>query len=123
MRLSITNAKLSIEFEWYEQLWAVRTDRVMEIPLAHIRSVTTAEPQSSWAALRAPGTFVPGIIKAGTYYTKQGKEFWYVSDDRNYLTLELADEPYQRVVLTIPDHRVWEDRINSELNSIASNEL
>ncbi len=123
MRLSINNAKLAIEFEWYEQLWAVKACRVMEIPIAHIRSVTTAEPQSSWAELRAPGTFVPGIIKAGTYYTKQGREFWYVTDDRNYLTLELESEPYRRLVLTIPDHQVWDDRINSELHSIASNDL
>jgi hypothetical protein len=118
MRLSISNAKLSIEFEWYEQLWAVQTCRVMEIPLAHIRSVTTAEPQSSWAELRAPGTFLPGVIKAGTYYTKQGREFWYVTDDRNYLTLELEAEPYRRLVLTLSDYQVWFDRIDNELNSI-----
>jgi hypothetical protein len=115
MRLSLTDRKLQIEFEWYEQIWAVRLDRVMEIPIAHIRSMTTTEPQSSWAELRAPGTFLPGVIKAGTYYTKQGKEFWYVTDDRNYLTLELEDEPYRRLVLTIPEHQAWYDRINSEL--------
>jgi hypothetical protein len=116
MQLNLTDRKLQIEFEWYEQIWAVRLDRVLEIPIAHIRSITTDEPQSSWAQLRAPGTFLPGIIKAGTYYTKQGKEFWYVTDDRNYLILELTDEAYCRLVLTIPDHQVWYDRINSELN-------
>jgi hypothetical protein len=116
MQLSLANEKLSIEFEWYEQLWAVRFDRVMEISIAHIQTVSTAKPQCNWAAVRAPGTFVPGIIKAGTYYTKQGKEFWYVTDDKNYLTLELQDEPYRRVIITIPDHRYWYDRIDCLLD-------
>jgi hypothetical protein len=88
----------------------------MEILIAHIQAVSTAEPQSNWAQVRAPGTFVPGIIKAGTYYTKQGKEFWYVTDDKNYLTLELQDEPYRRVIITIPDHRSWSDRIDCLLD-------
>jgi hypothetical protein len=112
MQLSLEDDKLSIEFEWYEQLWAVRFDRVIEISIAHIQTVSTAEPQCNWAAVRAPGTFVPGIIKAGSYYTKQGKEFWYVTDDKNYLTLELQDESYRRVIVTIPESRSWFDRID-----------
>jgi hypothetical protein len=112
MQLSLADEKLSIEFEWYEQLWAFRFDRVMEISIAHVRSVSATEPHSNWAQVRAPGTFVPGIIKAGTYYTKQGKEFWYVTDDKNYLTLELQDEPYRQVIITIPESQSWLDRID-----------
>jgi hypothetical protein len=112
MQLSLTEEKLSIEFEWYEQLWAVRFDRVMEIPIAHIQTVSMAEPQSNWAEVRAPGTFLPGVIRAGTYYTKQGKEFWYVTENRNYLTIELQAEPYRRLVITIPDNQSWYDRID-----------
>ena len=121
MRLSLVNEKLNIEFEWYEQLWAVRIDRSIEIPIAHIKSITTAEPQITWQEVRAPGTFLPGVIKAGTYYTRQGKDFWYVTNDCRYLTLELQDETYRRLILTIPDNQVWCDRINTELNSIVDN--
>ncbi len=112
MQLSLANEQLSIEFEWYEQLWAVRFDRLMAIPIAHIQTASTAEPQCNWATVRAPGTFVPGIIKAGTYYTKQGKEFWYVTEDKNYLTLDLQDEPYRRLIITIPESQSWYDRIS-----------
>jgi hypothetical protein len=111
MQLQLTSDRLQIEFEWYERFWAVRVESSMEIPLAHISAVTIAEPVSNWAELRAPGTFVPGVIKAGTYYTKHGKEFWYVTEDRHYLTLELRDEPYRRIVITLPAHRSWRDRI------------
>jgi hypothetical protein len=111
MKLHLEARQLTIDLEWYEQLWAVTLDRQLHIPLDSIDRVTTTEPQSDWAEIRAPGTFLPGIIKAGTYYTKRGKEFWYVTTDRDYLTLELHDEPYRRIVITIPDPLAWGERI------------
>ncbi len=116
MKLNLTTERLTIELEWYEQLWAVTLERQMQIPLARIVRATTEEPQSNWSEIRAPGTFLPGVIKAGTYYTKRGKEFWYVTTDKNYLTLELHDEPYRQIVITIPDNLDWCDRINRALN-------
>jgi hypothetical protein len=115
MQLYLADNRLTIELEWYEQLWAVTLDRQMHIPLNRIDRVTTSEPQSDWAEIRAPGTFLPGVIKAGTYYTKRGKEFWYVTTDRDYLTLELRDEPYRRIVITIPDYLDWGERIDRAL--------
>jgi hypothetical protein len=118
MKLHIEQDRLAIDLEWYEQLWAVTLDRQISIPLARIERVTTAEPQSDWAEIRAPGTFLPGVIKAGTYYSKRGKEFWYVTSDKDYLTLELHDEPYRRIVITIPDRIVWAERIDRALNEL-----
>ena len=119
MKLYLTNNRLTIELEWYEQLWAVTLERRMHIALDRSERVSTAEPQSDWAAIRAPGTFLPGVIKAGTYYSKTGKEFWYVTTDRDYLTLELHDEPYRRIVITIPDNLAWGERIDRALTASA----
>jgi hypothetical protein len=116
MKLHLENDTLTIELEWYEQLWAFTLDRQIRIPFNHINRVTTAEPESNWAEIRAPGTFLPGVIKAGTYYTKRGKEFWYVTADKDYLTLELHDETYRRVIITIPDNIAWCERIERALN-------
>jgi hypothetical protein len=115
MKLNLENGNLTIDLEWYEQLWAVTLERQMRIPLDHVHRVTTAEPESNWAEIRAPGTFLPGVIKAGTYYTNQGKDFWYVTTDKNYLTLELHHEPYRRVIMTIPDNISWCDTLLTQL--------
>jgi hypothetical protein len=115
MQLNLENGNLTIELEWYEQLWAVTLERQISIPLDRIDRVTTAEPESNWAEIRAPGTFIPGVIKAGTYYTKQGKDFWYVTGEKDYLTLELHDEPYRRVIITIPDNISWCDAVSEQL--------
>lgn len=107
MNLSLNDNKLIIDLEWYEQLWAFTLTQRLEIPLDHIDRATTEEPQSDWAEIRSPGTFVPGLIKAGTYYSKRGREFWYVTRDRDYLTLDLNHESYRRIVLTLPQSETW----------------
>ncbi|MBW4520132.1 MAG: hypothetical protein KME16_10590 [Scytolyngbya sp. HA4215-MV1] len=113
MNLALTPTHLTISLEWYEQLWAFTLTQQFVIPLTHIIRATTEEPQSNWAEIRAPGTFLPGVIKAGTYYTRQGKDFWYVNDDKNYLTLELRNESYNRIILTLPESAFWAERIHS----------
>ncbi|WP_298916385.1 hypothetical protein [uncultured Nostoc sp.] len=59
MNLSIVDDKLQIEFTFKEQLLAVRLNKLWQISLAHIKQVTTAEPESNWRELRPPGSFRP----------------------------------------------------------------
>ncbi len=113
MNLRIMGNSVQIELEWYEQLWAFTLDKTMEIPISEIELATTEEPMSNWAEIRAPGTFLPGVIKAGTYYTARGKEFWYVTGEKDYLTLVLKNEkPYRRIIITIDNSDDWVRRIN-----------
>ncbi|AFY49633.1 hypothetical protein Nos7524_3859 [Nostoc sp. PCC 7524] len=112
MQLSIVNENVKITWEWYEQLLTFNFNETFVIPINHIAAVTITEPASSWAEIRCPGTGIPGIIKAGTFYSNRGKEFWYVTQDKNYLTLELRDEPFQRIILTIDNNHAWAERIS-----------
>ncbi|MEC4893674.1 MAG: hypothetical protein SAL07_24225 [Oscillatoria sp. PMC 1051.18] len=115
MKLNLVDSCLEIELTLVEQLLAFKLDKVLQIPLTEITRVTTSAPETNWKQLRAPGTFFPGIIKAGTYYTDRGKEFWYVTkptNERNYLTLELNSDAYQRIVLTIDDNEYWESTLS-----------
>ena len=111
MNFSIVDNKLRIDLDWYEQLWAFTWDKTFEIPLVHIENATTNEPPSSWTEIRAPGTFLPGVIKAGTYYTPRGKEFWYVTKDRDYLVLEMRDESFKKMIFTLDQNQWWLEQI------------
>lgn len=106
MQLTLNQNQLVIQLEWYEQLWAFTLHNSIAIPLAHLVQPTTEEPQSSWTDIRAPGTHLPGVIKAGTYYTRRGREFWYVTA-QSFLSLELREEPYQKIVLTTEHNQAW----------------
>jgi hypothetical protein len=112
MNLTFANDNFQIEWEWYEQLLAFNPSKTFIIPLNHIVAVSTAQAVSSWTEIRNPGSFIPGIIKAGTYYSSRGKEFWYVTKDQDFLTLEIKDESYQRIILTIDENQAWLERIN-----------
>jgi hypothetical protein len=115
MKLNLTDDTLQIELDFWEQIWAFSFEKTLTIPLSHILNVSTAEPTSNWAEIRAPGTFLPGVIKAGTYYNPGGKEFWYVTREKDYLTLELRDESFKRIVLTIDNALDWANRIQGEI--------
>ncbi|MGV0025165.1 hypothetical protein [Phormidesmis priestleyi] len=123
MQLSIQNDRLQISLNNWERVWAFFFNQTLEIPLQHIRQVTIEKPVRTWKDLRMPGTYLPGLIKAGTYYTDRGREFWYVTESdllRSYrkgrfLTLELEDEFYKRIVLTIEDNQSWAERIQHHL--------
>jgi hypothetical protein len=111
MNISLVDQKLIIEMEWFEQLWAVSLSKTFEIPLAHIERVSTEKPTSTWTEIRALGTSIPGVIKAGTYYTGSSKEFWYATRDKDYLVLDLRDELYQKIVLTADQNQSWAESI------------
>ncbi len=88
--LSLLEAILSFKRSW-------------GVPLAHVTDARTGEPAHSWRDLRAPGTYLPGVMRSGTYYTPRGKEFWCVMRGKEYLTVELKGEKYSRLVLGVED--------------------
>ncbi len=101
MNIRIEGNTVVISLSFWERVWAFH--RSFRIPRSHVTGMSQALPPSTWKEIRIPGTFLPGIIKAGTYLTPRGKEFWYVTRrNPQPLVLELRDEKYKRIVLTLP---------------------
>ena len=109
LKLEISNGRLRIDLENLEKALAIRGG--FEIPLENIMKAGTEALRTGWKEIRAPGTHVPGAVKAGTYYTPRGREFWYVTD-KGVLVLELENELYKRIVLSVDGNQEWADRIN-----------
>jgi len=116
MRLHIDNTVIKIQLDWQERLWAFHLSPTIEISITHILRATTETPTMEWYALRAPGTALPGFFVAGTYYTKRGREFWYVTQSSKFLVLDVEDEYYKRVVLTLDDHLRYANQLNEMIN-------
>jgi hypothetical protein len=113
MKLSISNEVLKIELGILEKILSFRGSLV--IPLKNMGKATTKPPETCWwRDIRMPGTYFPGLIKAGTYYTRNGKEFWFVVRDKKYLTIELENESYKRIVLGLDENEQWAEKINQE---------
>ncbi len=113
----LDKGQLIIILEWYEKIWAFKFDDFI-IPLTNITNVSTTRPKTSWKELRAPGTFVPYLIKAGTYYSQEGKKFWYATQDSNYLVIDLKNESYKQIIITFKngENEYWYEQILNLIN-------
>jgi hypothetical protein len=101
MHLFIKNNVLVVQLSFWERVWSFH--RSFAIPREHIGEARAGAPKTSWKEIRVPGTFIPWVIKAGTYYTPRGKEFWHVTRKSRPITIELSHEKYRRLVLGVAD--------------------
>ena len=99
--VSIHRDRAHFEVEGWDKLWALKSS--LEIPLAHIRSARVdPEPARGWwHGLRFPGTQVPGVLTAGTFYQSEGAVFFDVHDPERTIVIELEDERYKRLVIEV----------------------
>ena len=122
MELTLSNTIFTLSLEGHEQLWAAHIGKTIQIPIHTVVQFSTSTPDDLWKGIRAPGTFVPGLIRAGTYYTTKGREFWYVTRQSGpliqtkVLTLDLAQtEYYKRIVLSVENPEMWCDRLSEAI--------
>lgn len=108
--VTVTDSLLIVEPRGLDKMWSFR--RELQIPLAHVRGATfdpgaNDEPKG----LRAPGLSIPGKW-AGTFNKDGDKSFWNVSGPGATVVIELADEHYARLVLTVENPRSVVDTVN-----------
>lgn len=118
MKLSLSKETLKVRMEGWEIVWALK--RSLSLPLKNIAGVGTTIPRPTWKEVKAPGTMLPGMIKAGTYYTGRGKEFWYAKRGKKFLVLELRNERYKRVILGVPNNKAWVVKLTRSIKAFKS---
>jgi hypothetical protein len=99
--LSIFDGNLRLHVQGADKLWAFKSS--LEIPLAHIAGVR-ADPGIAhgwWHGLRMPGTNIPGVITAGTFYQDGKRVFWDVHNPDNTVVIELKDERYAELIVEV----------------------
>lgn len=111
VELSIAEGKLTLHVKGADQLWALKSS--LEIPLQHIAGVR-ADPsvaQGWWHGVRLPGTNIPGVITAGTFYQHGQRVFWDVHNPENTIVIELRDERYNELIVEVAETQAAVDRI------------
>ncbi len=101
--LSIAGDRLVLDVRGADKLWALKSS--LEIPLAHVVGIR-ADPaiaQGWWHGLRMPGTSIPGVITAGTFYQDGKRIFWDVHRPENTVLIELKDERYNELIVEVAD--------------------
>jgi hypothetical protein len=101
--LSIAEGKLTLHVRGADKLWAFKS--TLEISLAHITGVR-ADPEAArgwYHGIRTPGTNVPGVITAGTFYQDGERVFWDVHHPEKTIVIDLHDERYNGLVVEVDD--------------------
>lgn len=109
MEISTDDNYLYIKFSTIEKIFGFHGSFI--IPLIDILDANTKDPCQSFREIKAPGSFFPGLIKAGTYFTDRGREFWYVTRNHTFLSLELKEGFYKRIILSINENEKIKEKI------------
>ena len=117
--LHMENGNLVINVEGADKVWALKSH--LTIPLMHITSVKY-EPEVAkgwWHGFKLPGTNLPGVITAGTFYQNKEWTFWDVHNPEKTIILTLKDESYQKLVIEVKDTEAAIAEINTALSASA----
>lgn len=108
---------LHLEVQGLDKLWALKS--ALTIPLEHVRGARIdPEPvQDWWKGIRAPGTYLPGVITAGTFYRHGKKVFWDVHDSDKAIVIELSDDQYDELIVEVDDPEATVKEINRALEA------
>ena len=114
--VKIEGDMLVFELHGMDEIMALK--RRIEVPLAHIISVSTERapwnPLKDW---RMGGTGLPGVVKDGRYVTEDGYAFFEEHDPDRCVTVSLDGETYKKVVFQVDDKEAVAKMISDALNA------
>ena len=101
--IELTSTSLIVHVTGWDQIWALKSQ--VEIPLDHVVNVEldTDEARKWWLGWRLPGTHVPGVITAGTFYRHGERVFWDVHNPDKAIAIHLAHDQYAKLVVEVDD--------------------
>src|ERR1700722_9079999 len=79
----------------------------LEIPLVPITGVRADSEVARgwWHGVRMPGTSVPGVITAGTFYQDGKRVFWDVHHPEKTIVIDLHDERFNETLFETLDNQ------------------
>jgi hypothetical protein len=90
------------EVNGLHKLWALKSQ--LTIPAEHILDAhQDVESIRGWRGWKLPGTFIPTIITAGTFYKDGNRIFWDACNLENCIIVNLKDENYNELIIEVED--------------------
>ncbi len=100
IELSIEGEDLLVKLSGWSRIWALKSE--LRVPLREVVAVRRATKLGLWPqGLRLPGTQLPGVIAAGSYWWRGDWEFWSVRHPQNAIVINTARKKYRRIVIEV----------------------
>jgi hypothetical protein len=107
--------RVVFEVEGLDKLWSMRSR--LEIPLSHVTQVESDPAQVGgwWRGFRLLGTYVPGVLAAGTFFYHQELVFWDVHDPARTIIVSLDHEHYKKLIIEVADPQAAVSQLRAAL--------
>lgn len=115
--IEITQRLLVVNVTGIDRLLALKSR--LEVPLAHVAGVEL-RPEAArawWHGFRMPGTQIPGVVTAGSFYQSGECVFWDVHDPDKTIAIQLRDEYYTKLVIQVEDPKATATAIKAAMST------
>jgi hypothetical protein len=101
--ITVEGDRLKVRLSGWQAVFALK--REIDVALNNVVSAEAGTLASKRPdGIRLPGTYLPGVITAGSYWRKaRGWSFWSVRHEARALDIRLRDEHYNRVIVDVAD--------------------
>jgi hypothetical protein len=113
--VTINDGVVTFDVQGLDKLWSLKSR--LDISLAHLKGVR-ADPSVAhgwWHGIRLPGTNIPGVLTAGTFYHDGKRVFWDVHNPENTVVIELLDERYNELIVEVADPATVVSRLHAAI--------
>jgi hypothetical protein len=114
---TITSSSLLLDMEGIDKIWSLKSH--LEISLRHITDVKLSSDvvKKIYHGLKAPGTSIPHVITAGTFYQKGQRIFWDIHHPKKAVVISLNDETYNELVIEVEKPEIFVSRLKKVINN------
>lgn len=115
--IELTDDKLELTVRGFDVILALK--KHLSVPLANVTrvevGVAAGAREQLHDSLRMPGTYLPGIITAGSYVEHGRWMFWDVHSGERAITIFLDHDRYDALVVDVDDPAATVARIDARL--------
>ena len=121
--LAVDGNEVVLRVRGLHQLWALK--REIRIPCEQLTGVQAGMADEArktlYRSLRLPGTFLPGVIRAGSYRTRGAWLFWdVVGKGQRAVTLSTKGHRYAQLVVDVADPKAAVQMLSTAIKSKAA---
>ncbi|HEY5086501.1 MAG TPA: hypothetical protein VII66_03995 [Gemmatimonadaceae bacterium] len=115
VEISIIDGNAVFDVQGLDKVWSLKSQ--IQVPLSHITSAVIDQEAARgwWHGLRMPGTQIPGVITAGTFYQHGRRVFYDVHDTDNTIVIGLNHESYDHLVVEVMNPQAEVTKIMSAI--------
>jgi hypothetical protein len=111
VKIITSQDSVRIEISGWDKIWSFKGSlTISKDSITRLYKYDGALKPPFW---RCPGTAIPRVIIAGTYYGRGRKEFWNTHFRKSAIVFELKNAEYTRIVVDVEDC----DKILAELKT------